>query len=158
MVACFGVQATALTVYALHVMVGKSIELSMPWAPALVAGLGLGLLADNILLANNARDMETDAAAGKRTTVVRWGRGFARGLHLFNLLVGLGCLAFVFGLLPLVLLPLAYLQHRGFRRARTPSEFVPFLGQSALLLLLAGTLCVTATCLGWVPVGGLFSR
>ena len=157
-VACFGVQATALTVYAFHLMVGRSGSLVMPWAPALAAGLGLGLLADNILLSNNARDLETDAATGKRTTVVRWGRSFARGLHLFNLLGGLVALALVFGWLPLALLPIALWQHRAFRRAQAPADFVPFLGQSALLLLAAGALCVTATCLGWVPVGGIFSR
>ena len=157
-VACFGVQATALTVYALHVKVGRAAVHTMPWAPALVAGLGLGLLADNILLANNARDMETDAASGKRTTVVRFGRGFARGLHLFNILFGLLALALVFGWLPLVLLPVAVWQHRAFRRAQAAADFVPFLGRSALLLLVAGALCVTATCLGWVPVGGVFSR
>jgi len=157
-VACFGVQATSLTVYALHVMVGRSAQLTMPWGPALIAGLGLGLLADNILLSNNARDLETDAASGKRTTVVRFGRGFARGLHLFNLLGGLGALALVFGWLPLVLLPFAVWQHRAFRLAKSPADFVPFLGRSALLLLGVGALCVTATCLGWVPVGGVFSR
>ena len=157
-VACFGVQATALTVYAFHVTVGRSGVFVMPWAPALVAGLGLGLLADNILLANNTRDFETDAASGKRTTVVRFGRGFARGLHLFNLVFGLAALALVFGWLLLVLLPLALKQHLAFRRAQTAADFVPFLGQSALVLLLAGALCVTATCLGWVPVGGIFSR
>jgi 1,4-dihydroxy-2-naphthoate octaprenyltransferase len=157
-VACFGVQATALTVYALHVMVGRSAQLAMPWAPALVAGLGLGLLADNILLANNARDLETDEASGKQTTVVRFGRGFARSLHIFNLLGGIAALALVFGWLLLLLLPLAIWQHAAFRRAQAPADFVPFLGRSALLLLLAGALCVTATCLDWVPVGIVFSR
>lgn len=157
-IACFGVQATALTVYAFHIMVGRSGSIVMPWAPALVAGLGLGLLADNILLANNARDMETDAATGKRTTVVRFGRDFAKRLHLFNLLGGLVALALVFGWLLLTLLPIALWQHLAFRRAQVGADFVPFLGRSALLLLLSGALCVTATCLGWVPVGGIFSR
>ena len=157
-VACFGVQATALTVYAFHVMVGSGEQWVMPWIPALIAGLGLGLLADNILLANNARDLETDATSGKRTTVVRFGRGFARGLHLFNAVGGILALAIVFGALPLVLLPLALWQHWQFRRAKSPLDYVPFLGRAALLLLLSGALCVTATCLGWVPMGGLLLR
>ena len=58
-VACFGVQATTLTVWAISVALTNAV---MPWAPALLAGLGLGLLADNILVANNARDYETDLA------------------------------------------------------------------------------------------------
>lgn len=151
-VACFGIQATVLTGYVLwrDAAFHPPYE-PVPWSPLLVslsvAGLGVGLLADNILLANNARDLETDAAAGKRTTVVRFGRGFARNLHAFNLAVGLGCLAWVFGGLPLLLAPLAVFSHLRFRKASAPVDYLPFLGQAALILLLAGALCVTSACL-----------
>jgi 1,4-dihydroxy-2-naphthoate octaprenyltransferase len=47
----------------------------------LVAGLGAGLLATAILVANNVRDVEEDRAAGKRTLVVRRGRGFGVSLY-----------------------------------------------------------------------------
>jgi 1,4-dihydroxy-2-naphthoate octaprenyltransferase len=153
-VACFGIQATVLTGYVLW----RDSALAPPyapvdWAPLLaslaVAGLGLGCLADNLLLANNARDRETDAAVGKRTTVVRFGLGFARALHAFNLAVGLGCLAWVFGWPPLLLAPLALLDHLGFRRAASGADFAPFLARAALFLLLAGALCITGACLGW---------
>jgi len=43
-----------------------------------VAGAGVGGLSANILVVNNYRDVETDAKAGKRTLVVRFGRAFAR--------------------------------------------------------------------------------
>jgi len=154
-VACFGVQATTLTVWAISVALTSAV---MPWLPALLAGLGLGLLADNILVANNARDYETDLAVGKRTTVVRFGRGFARNLHGFNSLLGLGCLGHVFGWAPMVLLPLALWQHLAFRKAAQPADFLPFLGRAAVLMLLATILCVTATCLGWVPADSLWMR
>jgi 1,4-dihydroxy-2-naphthoate octaprenyltransferase len=154
-VACFGVQATTLTVWAISV---ASANAFMPWAPALLAGLGLGLLADNILVANNARDYETDLAVGKRTTVVRFGRGFARNLHGFNSILGLACLGHVFGWAPMVLLPLAIWQHLAFRKAAQPADFLPFLGRAAVLMLLATILCVTATCLGWVPADSLWMR
>jgi 1,4-dihydroxy-2-naphthoate octaprenyltransferase len=154
-VACFGVQATALTAWSAWLAAARDCGCfsPMPWTPALLAGLGLGLLADNILVANNARDYETDQVAGKRTTVVRFGRGFARALHAVNLFGGLGCLALVFGWIPLLVLPWAVWQHVGFRKAAGPADFVPFLAQAAGLLLVAGALCVTASCLGWIPHG-----
>jgi len=160
-VGCFGVQATVLTAWALVVpTLGDCAcdDLVMPWRPALLAGLGLGLLADNILVANNARDYETDFAVGKRTTVVRLGRGFARNLHGFNSVFGLACLGHVFGWAPMVLLPLAIWQHLSFRKATQPAEFLPFLGRAAGLMLLATILCATATCLGWVPADSLWMR
>ena len=154
-VGCFGVQATALTALAVSMAWKVSV---MTLAPALLAGLGLGLLADNILVANNARDYETDLAVGKRTTVVRFGRGFARNLHGFNSVFGLACLGHVFGWAPMVLLPLALWQHLAFRKAAQPADFLPFLGRAAVLMLLATILCVTATCLGWVPADSLWIR
>jgi 1,4-dihydroxy-2-naphthoate octaprenyltransferase len=154
-VGCFGVQATVLTAWAVSMAWYVS---AMTLAPALLAGLGLGLLADNILVANNARDYETDLAVGKRTTVVRFGRGFARNLHGFNSVVGLACLGHVFGWAPMALLPLAIWQHLAFRRAAQPADFLPFLGRAAGLMLLATILCVTATCLGWVPADSLWMR
>ena len=44
-------------------------------ADALWAGAGLGAFSTAILVANNLRDRETDAAAAKRTLAVRWGDG-----------------------------------------------------------------------------------
>lgn len=162
-VGCFGVQATVLTAWAVCALFQGPGDcgcgaLVMPWAPALLAGFGLGLLADNILVANNARDYETDLAVGKRTTVVRFGRGFARNLHGFNSVFGLACLGHVFGWAPMALLPLALWQHLAFRKAAQPADFLPFLGRAAVLMLLATILCVTATCLGWVPADSLWMR
>ncbi len=49
---------------------------------AWLAGIVMGLLATAILLANNIRDIETDAAAGKETLVVRLGR--EGGIAIFS--------------------------------------------------------------------------
>jgi len=53
---------------------------------AWVLGAGIGALATTILVVNNYRDEPTDRRVGKRTTAVRFGRGFARAefiaLHL----------------------------------------------------------------------------
>ena len=51
----------------------------------------VGLLAANILVANNYRDVETDARAGKKTLVVRFGRKFAVWQYALSHLVALLC-------------------------------------------------------------------
>ncbi len=47
-----------------------------------MASLAVGLMGCNVLIVNNYRDMEDDASAGKRTTVVRFGRGVAASAYL----------------------------------------------------------------------------
>jgi 1,4-dihydroxy-2-naphthoate octaprenyltransferase len=59
--------------------------------------LAVGLLSVNILIVNNYRDYEQDKAAGKRTSIVLFGRPFGRRLYLAN-----GILALLFTL-PLLL-------------------------------------------------------
>ncbi len=83
-------------------------------AGAWVAGISMGLLATAILVANNYRDIETDAAASKRTLAVRIGRPATRVLYAVCLLGGVvaGPLGSLGGMLPgpaavaLVALPL----------------------------------------------------
>jgi 1,4-dihydroxy-2-naphthoate octaprenyltransferase len=101
----------------------------------------MGLLSANILLVNNYRDMETDAAAGKKTLVVRLGRRFARAQFAVSMVVafaiavafaatgyGLGCL------LPLVLVPVAVAHVRRLTPAGTPPQLVALLGDTAKLM------------------------
>ncbi len=70
-----------------------------------------GLLAANILLVNNVRDLATDARAGKRTLVVRFGRAFAHRLYSCNIVFALltPVLLFLGGMKPFVLVALAEL-------------------------------------------------
>jgi 1,4-dihydroxy-2-naphthoate octaprenyltransferase len=108
---------------------------------SLLAGAAIGLLAANILLVNNYRDASTDAAANKRTLVVRLGRGFARAQFTFSI-----CGALVvpvvfrmtgFGpwcLLPLVIAPIAWSHVRRLAAATTPSELVALLGDTGKLI------------------------
>lgn len=102
---------------------------------ALLAGIPVGLLAANILLVNNYRDAETDAAAGKRTLVVRFGRRSARVQFASSLLIAFAVpvlfAADGFGpwcLLPLLLAPLALSHVRRLAAAASPSEHVALLG------------------------------
>jgi len=114
---------------------------------ALVAGAGIGLLAANILVANNYRDAETDARAGKRTLVVRFGRRFAVWQYALSHTLALACpvLLLVTGhhwpvLFPLVLAPLAARLTRRLSRSRDPAEQVALLGATAGYLAAYGVL------------------
>jgi len=113
-------------------------------AAVILAAVPIGLLTANILVVNNYRDAETDAAAGKRTLVVRFGRGFARGQFGFSLAVAIvvvpGLLAWrdrcAWRLLPLLLVPLAWSQSRRLRRLTEPAEQIRLLGDTGKLLAL----------------------
>lgn len=57
---------------------------------AAVVGLQVGLLSAVLITINNLRDQEEDLRSGKRTLVVRWGRGPVRILLALMVLVALG--------------------------------------------------------------------
>lgn len=108
---------------------------------AVLAGVPIGLLAANILVVNNYRDLETDAAAHKRTLVVRWGRGAARVQFVASIVIALGMpLVFLargfrpWCLLPVVLAPVAWSHARRLQNGRTPGELIALLGDTGKLL------------------------
>jgi 1,4-dihydroxy-2-naphthoate octaprenyltransferase len=120
----------------------------------LLAAVAIGLLTANILVVNNYRDAETDAAAGKRTLVVRFGRRFARLQFILSLQLALAIplVFFVRGhwawwcLLPLALEPLARRHARRLRDSKTPSELIELLGDTGkLLALYAGLFALGVT-------------
>ena len=71
----------------------------------------VGLLAANVLVVNNYRDMEDDSAVGKRTTVVIFGRKVMGWAYLISGIVGMACMASVLTILPLwaLVIPIVYL-------------------------------------------------
>lgn len=81
-------------------------------ADVFLLSIAMGLLSINILLVNNYRDMEEDAAANKRTTVVLFGRRFALWWYFVNgviaVLLLLPCLA-DFGIAYIFLPAIVYL-------------------------------------------------
>lgn len=85
----FGLAATVGTVY---------VETLRVTPLAILIGCAMGCLATAILVLNNLRDMDSDAAAGKLTLATRIGR--ARTLVL---LLGLVCVAFAIPIVVLVL-------------------------------------------------------
>jgi 1,4-dihydroxy-2-naphthoate octaprenyltransferase len=121
----------------------------------LLAGAAVGGLTTNILVANNYRDAAGDARAGKRTLVVRFGPGFARGqfsvAHAFAtaaplLLATLGLLRIEVALVVAAGAGACWLAlARRLRQASTPAEHIGLLAQSsgylaAYALLLSGAI------------------
>ena len=116
-------------------------------AEAWLAAVPIGLLAANILVVNNYRDAETDAVAGKRTLVVRFGRGFARAQFALSLGVALAVPPVflmrghrAWCLLPLALAPMAWSHVRRLRESKSPSELIALLGDTGKLLALYAAL------------------
>jgi 1,4-dihydroxy-2-naphthoate octaprenyltransferase len=126
-------------------------------APDVVScAAAIGLLAANILVANNYRDAETDARAGKKTLVVRFGRKFAVWQYGLSHLVALLCPAALFAtggyrwpvLLPLVLTPLAMrLTHRLMASCES-SEQIALLARTAGYLAVFGVLLSVGVVIG----------
>ncbi len=130
----FGLVAVGATVF---------VQTGSVTTDVMLLAVGVGLLASNILVVNNYRDVETDAVAGKRTLAVRFGRGFARGQFAVSLLLAFVLPAFVgwrlgsgWLLLPGLLLPLAWRHQRRLRESKTPSELIELLGDTGKLLAL----------------------
>jgi 1,4-dihydroxy-2-naphthoate octaprenyltransferase len=135
----FGLVAVGATFY---------VQAGVVTSDVVSCAAAVGLLAANILVANNYRDAETDAKAGKKTLVVRFGRRFAVWQYGLSSLMALLCppallLAGGFRwpvLLPLVLTPLAArLTHR-LAVSQEPAEQIALLGRTALFLAIFGVL------------------
>jgi len=145
----FGLVAVPFTYY---VQMG-----SFAW-PVFAAGLGMGLVINNILVVNNYRDLEEDRQAGKRTLIVRLGRPFGFGLYIVSYLVallipvGLG----LYGILPLwisLLVPVAMalsviLNSMLLRRSQTAADYLTVLGQTAKSVVFYGLAFSIAVVLG----------
>ena len=120
-----------------------------------IASVAVGALITAILVVNNYRDAETDARAGKRTSVVRFGRKFARWQfalgHAVALLVpamlAVHWDAFDWILLPIVLTPEAMRQVFRLKELDSPMGLITLLGDvgrylaAYALLLSAGIVC-----------------
>ena len=134
----FGLVAVTTTYY---VQAG-----GVTWA-AVICAAAIGLLAANILVANNYRDAETDLVAGKRTLVVRFGRRFAVAQYAGSVALALASPLLLFNwgyhesvLLPWVLGPWAYRLTRRLADSRTPAEQITLLGETAKFLASFGVL------------------
>jgi 1,4-dihydroxy-2-naphthoate octaprenyltransferase len=120
-----------------------------------VASVAIGLLAANILVVNNYRDAETDAKAGKRTLVVRLGRGAARAQFGVSLAIALA-IPFVlvarghrpWALLPVALGPIAWRHTRRLAEGKSPAELIALLGDTGKFLALYALLLSAGVAVG----------
>ena len=137
----FGLVAVGATYY---------VQAGTVTADTWLVAVPVGLLAVNILVVNNYRDVATDRAAGKHTLVVRWGERFARwqfgtGLWIALLmplvLVGRGGGWWL--LLPLCLAPLAWRHQVRLYQSKTPGELIELLGATGRMLALYALLLAT---------------
>ena len=135
----FGLVATAGTRFVFD----RSVEAGV-WP----GGVAMGLLASAILLANNVRDVETDAAAEKRTLAVILGRQVAVALFAFCIIGALliPAVSVVFDWLPagalltLLGLPLGLPLIRKLHRERSGPAQIGVLKGTARLQLAAAIL------------------
>ena len=117
-----------------------------------VTSLAIGLLAANVLVVNNYRDMEDDAAAGKRTTVVIFGRKAMSLAYLLSGFVGMSVMIPVWLKLPVwtLAIPLIYLALHtktwSELKCSTGPAINPILGRTAMNLLIFALL-FTGVCL-----------
>ncbi len=120
------------------------------WAGALCA-VAIGAISASVNLANNIRDIPTDAVAGKRTVAVRLGEVWARRLFvlltivpfLASLLLGALSLPCLFGL---AALPLAIAAIRVVLGGATGAALIPVLGMNGRAMLVWAA--ITALALG----------
>lgn len=130
----FGVVPVTLTCY-LQTGSWDGIELVMTTA------LAVGLLAANVLVVNNYRDMDDDAAVNKRTTVVIFGRKAMCLVYLFAGVIAVMIMYPVWRILPMwaLTVPVIYLVMHcltwmKLKKAKG-AELNPLLGKTALNLL-----------------------
>jgi 1,4-dihydroxy-2-naphthoate polyprenyltransferase len=115
---------------------------------AFALAVPVGLLAAGILMVNNARDMDTDRRAGKRTLAVRLGRGRARTLFAGTIYLAfiLTPITWLFGptkpwvLLPWLTLPIAAQVVRTVRNRSDGPSLNHALAQTGMLQLAFCTL------------------
>ena len=95
------------------------LRLSVP------TGLGVGLLAANVLIVNNYREADDDRSVGKITTVVRFGRKRMESVYLAFSFIGLFLLCtpatglpFIYRIIPLCLIPVAVRNYQLLIRSR----------------------------------------
>lgn len=115
-------------------------------------GFAVGLLADNVLIVNNYRDMEDDMQARKLTTVVIFGRKIMLGIYSLNFTLALIVIAVFFAMSRSLLwiiawgvIEILYIFVVPKIRKSRGAALNPLLRQTALLMLLTCAAMIVAS-------------
>ena len=117
----------------------------------LPTSLAVGLLAANVLVVNNYRDMDDDKAVNKRTTVVIFGRRVMSWCYLLWGIVAMAIMHPVWTELHLWALPITVLylilhtRNWLYLRRSTGAALNPLLGKTAVTLLIFSLMLIVAT-------------
>lgn len=104
--------------------------------------LSIGLLAANVLIVNNYRDMDDDKAVGKRTTVVIFGRKVMSRAYLLSGIIAMSLMTPIWDKLPntALIIPIIYFCFHFIiwkqLRRKAGAALNPLLGKTAMNLLL----------------------
>jgi len=140
----FGIIPVTLTCF-LQTGTWEGMDIILPTSVA------VGLLAANVLIVNNYRDMEDDADVGKRTTVVIFGRRVMSLAYLLSGLTGMAVMIPVWTRLPLwasavpVIYIVLHLKVWLKLRKSTGAALNPLLGRTAVNLLVFSLLFMAAS-------------
>lgn len=137
----FGLVPVCLTFYLQTGFISTDVTL---------ASIATGLLGMNVLIVNNYRDADDDRTAGKRTTVVRFGRPFASWAYLLSGVAAVALTAPLWSMRPyFATAPLLYLATHTATwlriRRSNGAALNPLLGATARNMLLYSLLLLTIT-------------
>lgn len=113
----------------------------------IIAGLAIGVVANNLLIVNNYRDAEQDAKNGKKTTVTIFGKQFIKWIYFLNPIISIILIYCVFNNIELLyyLIPfLLYSIFVSFKFSKAKGmEFNKLIGMSSLeAIILALTIVI----------------
>ena len=117
----------------------------------LLTSFAVGLLASNVLIVNNYRDMEDDKAVNKNTTVVIFGRKVMGWCYMLAGVVAMAAMLPVWMKLRLWSLPIVliyfglHLKNRQYMKKAQGAALNPLLGKTAVTLLVFSLMLIVAT-------------
>ena len=118
----------------------------------IVAGLAIGMVANNLLIVNNYRDAEQDEANGKKTTVTILGKPFMRNVFYLNPIIAIILVYLIFKTPMILICSIPFLAYSILISVRFSKakglEFNKLIGLASLeAILFALTITIEILCL-----------